>query len=94
MIFLLFIMEMTNTFLDEMIHITHKCIVHLHGHQSKMVPIMEPYILADFSNGIMFRRCTYWSTNDICNHCFPYHIHNHHIDKKNLVLTNHVKINS
>jgi hypothetical protein len=32
------IVEKTGTFLDETIHITFKCIVHLHGHQNKMVP--------------------------------------------------------
>jgi hypothetical protein len=37
-------MKKTNTLLDETIHITPECNVHLHGHQNKMVPLMKPSI--------------------------------------------------
>jgi hypothetical protein len=48
------IMEKMGTLLNEMIHITPKCIVHLHGHHNKMVPLMTPSILMDFNNGVKF----------------------------------------
>jgi hypothetical protein len=51
--------EKTNTFLDEMIHITPGCTMHLHGHWNKMVPRLKPSILMDLSNGTKFRNCTY-----------------------------------
>ncbi len=51
------IMEKTSTLLDEMIHITPKCVVHLHGHRNKMVALMKPFILADLSDGAKFCNC-------------------------------------
>ncbi len=62
------IMEKKNTFLDEMIHITFGCIMHLRDHQNKVVPLMKPFILASFSNGAKFHSCTSWWINDICSH--------------------------
>jgi hypothetical protein len=50
-------MEKTGTFPDETIHITPRCVVHLHGHQNKIVLFMKPFILVDFSNGDKF--CNY-----------------------------------
>jgi len=50
----LFIMEKTNTFLDDMIHITFKNVVHLHGHWNKVVPIMEPSIFANLAMALSF----------------------------------------
>jgi hypothetical protein len=47
-------MEEMGTFPNEMIHITLGCIVHLHGHQNKMVLVMKPSILTNFSNGAKF----------------------------------------
>ncbi len=35
------IVKKTSTFLDEKIHITLECVVHFHGHQNKMVPLMK-----------------------------------------------------
>ncbi len=64
MIFRSSIMEKTSTLLDETIHITPGCVVHLHGNWNKMVPFMKPFILVDLSNGTKFRNCTYWLTND------------------------------
>jgi len=55
----LFIMEKTNTLFDEMIHIMYGCVVHLHGHQNKMVSFMKSSILVDLSNGVKFCNCTY-----------------------------------
>jgi hypothetical protein len=52
MTFRLSIVEKMNTFLDESIHIMPKCIVHLHGHQNKLVPLMKPSILVNISNGV------------------------------------------
>jgi hypothetical protein len=42
MTFQLFIVEKMSTLFNEMIHITFRCIVHLHGHQNKMVPFIKP----------------------------------------------------
>jgi hypothetical protein len=39
-------MENMGTFLNETIHITPRCAIHLDGHQNKMVPFMKPSILA------------------------------------------------
>jgi hypothetical protein len=58
-------MEKMGTLLNETIHIMPKCAMHLHGHHNKMMPLMKPFILADFSNGTKFSNYTYWSTNDI-----------------------------
>ncbi len=92
MTFQLSIVEKTNTFPDEVIHIMPKCVVHLHGHQNKMVPFMKPIILMNLNNGTKFRNCTFWSLNDTRSHYLPCCVNNHHIDNKNLVLTSHVKI--
>ncbi len=64
MTFQLSIVEKMGTFLNKTIHIVPKCVMHLHGHHNKMVPLTKPFILADISNGIKFRSCTCWSTND------------------------------
>jgi RsiW-degrading membrane proteinase PrsW (M82 family) len=42
---LLFIMEKTNTLLNETIHIMPGCAMHLHGHWNKMVAFMKPLYL-------------------------------------------------
>jgi hypothetical protein len=86
------IMEKTSTFPNETIHITHRCIVHLHGHQNKVVPLMKPFIFMDINNGVKFRSYTYWSINDIRGHHLPHWVSNHHISNEDLVLMNHVKI--
>jgi hypothetical protein len=44
---------------NETIHITPRCTMHFHGHQNKMVPLMKPFILVDFNNGIEFHNYTY-----------------------------------
>ncbi len=51
-------MEKMNTFLDETIHITPKCAMHLHDHWNKMVPLVKPSILVDLNNGVKFCNCT------------------------------------
>ncbi len=60
MTFQLSIVEKTGTLPNQMIHIMLKCVVHLHGHQNKMVPFMKPSIFVNFSNGAKFR----WLIND------------------------------
>ncbi len=45
------IVEKMSTFLDETIHITFECVVHLHGHQNKMLSLMKPFIFVNLSNG-------------------------------------------
>jgi hypothetical protein len=87
-----FIVEKTSTLLDETIHIMHGCVVHLHGHRNKMVPFLKPSIFLDLDNGAKFRNYTYWSTNDIQKHHFLCWVSNHQIDKENLVVSSHVKI--
>ncbi len=62
------IVETTNTFSNETIHIMPNCVVHFHGHWNKVVPLMKPYILAEFSNDTKFRNCTCWLTNDTQRH--------------------------
>jgi hypothetical protein len=52
------IVEKTSTLLDEMILITFKCTMHLHGHRKKMVPLMKPSILANLNNGAKFHNYT------------------------------------
>jgi hypothetical protein len=47
------------TFFDEMIHIMHGCIMHLHGHRNKVVPLVKPFILSNINNGAKFHNCTY-----------------------------------
>jgi hypothetical protein len=59
MAFRLSIMEKMNTLLDEMIHIMHTCAMHVHGRRNKMVPLMKPFILGDFTKGVKFYSCTY-----------------------------------
>jgi hypothetical protein len=51
-----------DTFPNEMIHITHGCDVHLHGHQNNVMPLMKSSILANFSNDAKFRHYTHWLT--------------------------------
>jgi hypothetical protein len=86
-------MEKMSTFLDKTIHIMPGCVMHLHDHQNKMVPFMEPYIFADLSNGVKFRNCTCWSTNDTHSHYLLCWVNNHHTGNKDLILMNHAKIN-
>jgi hypothetical protein len=90
----LFILEKANTLPNETIHITFEFTMPLHGHQNKMVPLMKPFILVDFSNGTKFPNYTCWSTSDTQSHLFSCQINNHHNGNKTLVLTNHVKIDS
>jgi hypothetical protein len=71
-----------------------ECTMHLHGHRNKMVPLMMPFILANLSNGTKFRNYTYWSSNDIQNHCILRWASNHNIDNEDLVLPSHVEIDS
>jgi len=85
-------MEKTSTFPNEMIHITPKYVVHLHGHRNKMVPLMKPFILANFNDGVKFHSCARWSTKDSCNHHLSCQVTNHHISNKVLILTSDVKI--
>jgi hypothetical protein len=81
-----------NTLSNETIHITFECTVHLHGHRDKMVPLVKTSIIPDFSNGVKFHNCSCWLSNDTHSHHLPCQIHNHHINNKNLVLTNHVRL--
>jgi hypothetical protein len=85
-------MEKMNTFFDETIHITPRCVVHLHGHRNKVASLMKPSIFMDFNNGVKFHNYTGWSTNDTHNHHLPHRITNHHINNKDLVLMNHVEL--
>ncbi len=87
------IMEKKNTLLNETIHITFGCVVHLHGHWDKVVPHMKPSILADLSNGVKFHNCICWLTNDIWSHYLSCWISDHHINNEDMVLSGHVKIN-
>ncbi len=48
------IMEKIGTIPDEMIHITLEFIVHLHGHQNKVVPLVKPFVLVNINNGTKF----------------------------------------
>jgi hypothetical protein len=48
------IMEKTSTFLNETIHITPRCTVHLHGHWNKLVSLMKPSIFANLNDDIKF----------------------------------------
>ncbi len=81
-------------FLDEMIHITPKCTMHLHGHRNKMVPLMEPFVIVDLSNNAKFHSCIYWWSNDTQKPPFPHRVSNHHIGNEDLVLSGPVKIDS
>jgi hypothetical protein len=45
MTFRTFILEKTGALPNEMIHISLRCVVHLHDHQNKMVPLMKPLYL-------------------------------------------------
>jgi hypothetical protein len=47
-------MEKMGTFHDETIHIMLRCIVHLHGHWNKMVPLMKPSILVNLAMTLNF----------------------------------------
>jgi hypothetical protein len=42
------------TFPNEMIHVMLGCVMHLHGHCNKLVPLVKPSILANFSNALNF----------------------------------------
>jgi hypothetical protein len=53
------IMKKTSTLPNEMIHITFRCTMHLCGHQNKMVPLMNPFILVDLGNNVKFHNYTY-----------------------------------
>jgi hypothetical protein len=53
------IMEKMSTLPDETIHITPKCVMHLHGHWNKMVPLTKLSILVDLNNRTKFRNYTY-----------------------------------
>jgi hypothetical protein len=46
------IVEKMSTFPEEMIHITPKYTLHLHGHQNKVMPLMKPSIFTNLSNGV------------------------------------------
>jgi len=58
MIFWSSMVEKMGTLLDETIHIMPGCVVHFHGHRNKIVPLMKPSILVDFSNGVKFDNYT------------------------------------
>jgi hypothetical protein len=88
------IVEKIDTLPNETIHMTFGCVVHLHGHKNKVVPLMKPSILVDLNNGIKFCNCTYWLTNDIRIHRLSCQISNHHMDDKELVPSRHVEIGS
>jgi hypothetical protein len=88
------IVEKTNTFFNEMIYVTPKCAMQLHGHWNKMVPFMNPSIFVDFNNVVKFCNCTSWSINDTCSHCFLCRVCNYHIGNKDLIFIGHVKIGS
>jgi hypothetical protein len=79
------IVKKMNTLFDETIHITPKCVVHLHGHQNKMVLLLKPFIFTVINNGIKFHNCTCWSANDTQSHRLSRRVNNHHIANKNLV---------
>ncbi len=51
-------MKNIDTLLDEMVHIMFECVVHLHGYQNKVVPLMKPSILVDLNNDAKFHNCT------------------------------------
>jgi hypothetical protein len=85
-------MENTSTLSKEIIHITFRCAMHLHGHRNKMVPLMKPFILTDLNNGVKLRNYICWSINNTHSHCLSCHVNNHHINNKNMVLTSPVKI--
>jgi hypothetical protein len=53
-----FIMENTSKFPNEMIHITLRGAMQLHGHQNNVVPLMKPFISVDFNNDVNFYNCT------------------------------------
>jgi hypothetical protein len=86
------IVKKTDILPNEMIHIMPECVVNLHGHWNKVVPLMKPSILADLTHGTKFRNYTYWSTNDIRSDCLLHWVNNHHIGNEDLVLSGHVKI--
>jgi ribulose-5-phosphate 4-epimerase/fuculose-1-phosphate aldolase len=47
-------MDKKGTLPNERIHITPKCIVHLHGHYNKVVHLMKPSILAILMMALRF----------------------------------------
>ncbi len=86
------IVEKMNTLFNGTIHTMFGCVVHLHGYRNRVMPLMKPSTLVNFSNSVKFRNYTCWSTNDTRNHRLLCPINNHHINNKNLILTSHVKI--
>ncbi len=52
------IMEKMSTFPYETIHIMPECVMPLHGHRNKVVPLMKPSILVDLSNVAQFHNYT------------------------------------
>jgi hypothetical protein len=84
------IVKKTNTLHDETIHIMPKCTMCLHGHWNKLVPLMKPFILANFNNDTKFHNYTWWSTNDISKLLSP--MFGHHIGNVDVVLSSHVEI--
>ncbi len=52
-------MKKTSTFLDETIHIMLGCVMHLHDHWNKVMPVLKLSILANFTNNAKFRSYTY-----------------------------------
>ncbi len=51
-------MEKMSTLPYETIHIMPECVMPLHGHRNKVVPLMKPFILVDLSNVAQFRNYT------------------------------------
>jgi hypothetical protein len=90
----LFTVKKITTLPDETTHITLGFVVHFHGHQNKVVPLMKPYVLVDRSNGAKFHKCTSWLIYDTRSHHLMCQVNNHHINNKNLVLLGHVEIDS
>jgi hypothetical protein len=80
------ILKMTSTFPNEMIHVMSGCVMHLHGHQNKMVHLLKPSIFVDLSSDVKFCSCTCWLTNNTQSHYLLCWGSNHHIDNENLVL--------
>jgi hypothetical protein len=61
-------MKKTNTLFNETIYIMFKCVIHLHGHRNKVMPVMKPSILAT----IVF----YTIANLKFHHKLKYHLSN------------------
>jgi hypothetical protein len=78
--------------LIETIHIMLGCVVHLHGHHNKVMPLMKPFIFTDLNNGVKFRNCICWLTNDTWSHSLLCWVSNLHISNEDLILSGHVEI--